>query len=312
MDNSKDKVEESVNFLDNIISIIGNPVFVKDDQSRFLIANDAFCKLFRLERGEIIGKTLAEDVPGHEQESFLRIDKQVLMDGKENINEETLTIRDAKTQIVSTKKTRFIDENGKKFLVGVSHIITERKKAEDNLERSRSLLKAAMESTADGILVVGKDGFWSDFNQKFIDMWRIPAYISKSGDDQAALEIIVRSLAAPEKFMAKVKELYDNQRMNSFDMFELKDGRVFERYSQPQLLADEVIGRVWSFRDITQRKQTEDELEKHRDKLEKLVKDRTKELEDKIKELNNAMKVFVGRELTIRDLQKRIVELGGK
>jgi len=128
-------------YYNSILNNIGDPVFVKDDQSRFVIVNDAFSTIFSLSRENIIGKTLAEDVSPEEQEIFLKIDKQVLEDGIENINEETLTIRGGKTRTISTRKTRFIDSEGKKYLVGVIHDITERKKSEVSLKESEQQLK---------------------------------------------------------------------------------------------------------------------------------------------------------------------------
>jgi PAS domain S-box-containing protein len=133
--------EQREHYYTSILNNIGDPVFVKDDQSRLVIVNDAFSSIFGLTRENIIGKTLAEDVSPEEQEIFLKIDKQVLEDGIENINEETLTIRGGKTRTISTRKTRFIDSEGKKYLVGVIHDITERKKSEVSLKESEQQLK---------------------------------------------------------------------------------------------------------------------------------------------------------------------------
>lgn len=121
-------------YYNSILNNIGDPVFVKDDQSRLLMVNDAFCEIFHLQRDQIIGKTLSEDVSPEEQDIFLKIDKQVLENGLENINEETLTVRGGETRIISTKKKRFLDADNKKYLVGVIHDITERKKTENSLK----------------------------------------------------------------------------------------------------------------------------------------------------------------------------------
>ncbi len=121
-------------YYNSILNNIGDPVFVKDDQSRLLMVNDAFCEIFNLQRDQIIGKTLSEDVSPEERESFLKIDKQVLENGVENINEESLTVRGGETRIITTKKTRFLDADNKKYLVGVIHDITERKKTENSLK----------------------------------------------------------------------------------------------------------------------------------------------------------------------------------
>jgi PAS domain S-box-containing protein len=127
---AKENAEESERYLDNIINSIGDPFFVKNEQSKVLIVNDAFCEIFGLSESAIIGKTLAEHVTPEERENFLKIDKQVLTDGVENIIEETLTVRGGKTQTISTRKTRFIDKNGKKFIVGIIRDISDRKQAE--------------------------------------------------------------------------------------------------------------------------------------------------------------------------------------
>ncbi len=121
-------------YYNSILNNIGDPVFVKDDQSRLLMVNDAFCEIFNLQRDQIIGKTLSEDVSPEERDSFLKIDKQVLETGIENINEESLTVRGGETRIISTKKTRFLDADNKKYLVGVIHDITEGKKTENSLK----------------------------------------------------------------------------------------------------------------------------------------------------------------------------------
>lgn len=125
----------------NIFNKISEPIFVKDDQSRLVLVNDAFCKIFGLSRDKIIGKTLAEDVTESQREQFLRIDQQVLHDGQDNITEELLTVRDGPTLTISTRKTRYIDDTGKKFLIGFIYDITERKKAFEEIEKSREELR---------------------------------------------------------------------------------------------------------------------------------------------------------------------------
>ena len=128
-------------FLNKIINNIGDPIFVKDDQHRLIIVNDAFCSTFGVPRELAIGKTLAENVPPDEQDHFLKIDRQVLEDGKENACEETLTVKDSQTLTILTKKTRYVDDKGDKFLVGVIRDITERKQAEEALLQSEATIR---------------------------------------------------------------------------------------------------------------------------------------------------------------------------
>ena len=91
-------------------------------------------------------------------------------------------------------------------------------------------------------------------------MWRLPHEIVASKDDEKALNFVLAQLTDPDAFVRKVRELYAHPGEESFDVLEFKDGRVFERYSQPHRIGDEVIGRVWSFRDVSERRKLESRL----------------------------------------------------
>jgi PAS domain S-box-containing protein len=145
------------------------------------------------------------------------------------------------------------------YLVAFIEDITQRREAQHQANRSLSLLRATLESTADGILVVDVSGKILSFNQKMSDMWGISADIFASGDDERAINAALAKLSHPEDFMAKVVELYSNPDLASYDVLELKDGRIFERYSQPQRIDDVAVGRVWSFRDVTARRRAEEQ-----------------------------------------------------
>jgi PAS domain S-box-containing protein len=138
----------------------------------------------------------------------------------------------------------------------------ERQKAEREKEQVISLQKATIESTADGILVIDHAGKITDLNQRFAKMWRIPDAVLAARDDAQALNFVLEQLLDPQGFVAKVQELYAAPNQESFDLLRFKDGRCFERFSRPQLIAGQPVGRVWSFRDISERKQAEEELQK--------------------------------------------------
>ncbi|PIQ64063.1 MAG: hypothetical protein COV97_11440 [Zetaproteobacteria bacterium CG11_big_fil_rev_8_21_14_0_20_59_439] len=145
-------------------------------------------------------------------------------------------------------------------MLGTFQDITARKQTENRLREALSLQMATLEATADGILVVGNKGQWTAYNRKFADMWRIPEDILESGDDQRALDFVLDQLLDPQGFIDKVMSLYARPEESSFDVLHFRDGRVFERYSMEQRIEDEIVGRVWSFRDVTERHRTEEEL----------------------------------------------------
>ena len=149
---------------------------------------------------------------------------------------------------------------------GVGTDITERKRAQSALRASEVQLKGILESTAEGILAVGPDGKVVRTNRRFAEMWRIPDALLDSGDDQALLDHVVGQLNDAEAFLSKVRALYASDAADT-DTLTFKDGRIFERHSSPFILDGAVLGRVWSFRDITERTRVETALRESGERL---------------------------------------------
>ena len=145
-------------------------------------------------------------------------------------------------------------------LVISAHDLSDRAAIESELRNTLSLLNATLDSTADGILVVDNSGRITSFNRSFTEMWRVPESILDTRDDAVALQSVLDQVAEPEAFLEKVKELYADLEAESSDTVEFKDGRVFERTSKPQRVDCHIVGRVWSFSDVTDRKRLEAEL----------------------------------------------------
>jgi two-component system, cell cycle sensor histidine kinase and response regulator CckA len=141
-------------------------------------------------------------------------------------------------------------------LLGIFRDITERKQAEEVLRRNETQIHTILESTADGILAVDNQGKVVKANQQFADLWRIPQSLMEGGEDKALLDFVLNQLSDPDAFLKKVQALYKSDAVD-WDTLAFKDGRVFERYSSPMIMGGAVIGRVWSFRDITERKRAE-------------------------------------------------------
>ena len=139
--------------------------------------------------------------------------------------------------------------------------------AVDDLKGTLSVLGATLESTADGILVVDSRGKIASANKKFARMWNIPEEALATRNDDDAIRTVIGQLENPEVFLQKVRELYADTEAESFDVLHFKDGRVFERYSQPHRIGGVAVGRVWSFRDVTDRVRADAERKESEEKL---------------------------------------------
>ncbi|MDP9888394.1 putative bifunctional diguanylate cyclase/phosphodiesterase [Pseudarthrobacter enclensis] len=134
-----------------------------------------------------------------------------------------------------------------------------RKAADANLREAMSLLTATLESTADGILVIGTDGRVAGFNEQFLSMWRLPPDVMEADSEEPALRLVMEQVADPESFTARLGEVQGDPAAESHDVVELNDGRTFERYSRPQRVGTRIVGRVWSFRDVTPRRRAQEQ-----------------------------------------------------
>lgn len=123
-----------------------------------------------------------------------------------------------------------------------------------------SLLRATLESTADGILVFDQDLHIIHYNRKFLELWRIPESILTSNDDQPARKYMLDQLVQPELFAVRIDQLPPLPEGESRDTLQLKDGRILELLIVPQILGSSILGRVLSFRDITETRAAQETL----------------------------------------------------
>ncbi|MHA1967179.1 MAG: ATP-binding protein [Candidatus Hodarchaeales archaeon] len=206
-----------------------------------------------------------------EKNSFEKFKEELisLADGKTQFKSEliaqTLDGREIHLQMVLNVISGYEDSLSR---VLVSFLdFTELVQVKEELEKSLTILRSSLESTSNGILVIDNERKITIHNNKFLEMWNIPSKLVETRKSSHLLKYAENQVKSPDNFRDVVEGIYQNPSIETFDIIYLKNGRILERYTKPQMLNKKVIGRVWSFHDITERKQNEEdriELEKRR------------------------------------------------
>jgi PAS domain S-box-containing protein len=230
--------------------------FEWDIATNRVIWSDELYRVYGIEPGQFGGTYEAFLERAHPND--LERVKSVLFDafqkGGPFIYDHRIIRADGSVRVLHTRGDVLPDDSGRAVCVaGCCWDVTEMKETMDNLEHVRSLLEGTIDATADGLLVVDSDGKVTAYNKRFLSLWRIPKELAQECDDKKLLDYVHDQLDDPEQFMRGTQYLYSHQEEESFDVQHFKDGRVFERYSCPQRISSQIVGRVWSFRDITER-----------------------------------------------------------
>ena len=148
-------------------------------------------------------------------------------------------------------------------MIGLNWDITERKRTERMLARSASVLKATIDSSPEGVLVADSTGKIVAYNQRFLELWGIPPELADAGIDAAVIKAGAQQVKDSDKFIERVRFLYEHPDLTDSAEIEFNDGRVFDRHtSSLRYPSGEQIGRIWFFLDVTQRKRTEEQISK--------------------------------------------------
>ena len=259
---SSQELFQANSYLQSIIKSSVDGIVVFDRSFLLTVWNPAMERITEISKVEALGKPAFEILPFLLSAVGLDFFSRPKM-------ERTATVQDSHPFLSKSGKHLFVEGHASLLIneqdetiggIVIIRDVTERKQFEEEQRQMLSLLNATLESTTDGILVVDNNGKIMSFNQKFVEMWNIPAFILVSKDDNKALAHVLDQLKDPDGFLKKVRELYSLPELESQDFLNFKDGRLFERYSKPQKVGQKIVGRVWSFRDITKRRNDEERL----------------------------------------------------
>jgi two-component system, cell cycle sensor histidine kinase and response regulator CckA len=229
-----------------------------DKEGRIIYANEVACTSIGYSRQELSTMTFFDISPqlGHDQwEKDLEICRI-----KGGVFYESMSLhKDGKSHPIELSHS-FIQFDGQEYIVSIMRDISERKRSEDVLRGEAAFLEALTDSSFDGILVSGGDWKASFFNRKTVELWKIPESVLEERIEGGWINHISRMVKNKKQFTEQITFLQENPHEILHDELELVDGTVLERYSCGVFGKDGTcFGRVWTFRDITERKQSEEE-----------------------------------------------------
>ncbi len=217
---------------------------------------DELHRIYGLEPGKFAGtiEAFLEKVHPDDVELTRRVVREALRRPGPFDYDHRIIRADGSVRSLHTRGEVVQDAEGRlSRLVGSCWDVTELVEATASRERLLSLLRATIEATADGTLVVDRQGRVVVRNRRFLDLWKIPPALADCQDDAVLLAFVRDQLENPDEFLAQVQQIYASPEAESTGQIRCTDGRIFERYSAPQRIGEAVVGRVWSFRDISER-----------------------------------------------------------
>jgi diguanylate cyclase (GGDEF)-like protein/PAS domain S-box-containing protein len=226
---------------------------------RLLAVNQAACQLQGLQSADMVGRPVVEMTAAPEDIFFW---EDVAAGQSDHIQSETLLRRaDGQAVQVERRVSRVrVDDVNQCYVVGIlDH--SEQRRVEGELEKLVAELRATLESTADGILVCDLDGAIRSYNQHFAQLWEIPEPLLLDRDDDAIHAHLANQVADSENYSQRLRQITRSPLLEGNDVLVLRSGRVLERVTLPQYGRGRPIGRVYSFRDITERLAAENQLQ---------------------------------------------------
>jgi two-component system, cell cycle sensor histidine kinase and response regulator CckA len=256
-----------------IVTSSADAIIGKDLNGIITSWNSGAERLFGYVAAEMVGTSILRLIPADRQDEEDRILEKIRQGESVERFETLRQTRDRGLIDVSVTASPIKDATGK--VTGASKVardISERKRAEKELRFQQTMLTTERELTLDGILVVDDQSRVLSFNGRFAQMWGISANILSTRADTVLLQAVRDKLVDPERFMELVRQLYDRHDQVSHDEVGLTDGRVFDRYSAPMRDSDgRYYGRVWYFRDVTERRDAEAALRRERDRAQRYL-----------------------------------------
>jgi len=232
-----------------------------DTNMRYIAVSRRWLADYRLGEQAIVGRSHYNVFPEIPQR-WREIHRRCLAGAVEKCEEDPFPRADGSVDWVRWEIRPWHRNNGAiGGIIMFSEVITERKRAEEEIKFRNTILQTQQETSLDAILVVDENQKIISYNRQFVDLWRLSPQIVSARLDAPVLQAVVDQVRDSEAFLARVEYLYEHRNDRSREEIRLKDGRIIDRYSAPMTSADgNYYGRVWYFRDITERTQAAEKI----------------------------------------------------
>ena len=267
------EAEQTTIRLAEIIESSDDAIIGKDLNGIINSWNKGAEKIFGHAASEMVGASILRLIPADRHDEENQILEKIRRGENVEHFETVRQTKDGRLIDVSVTVSPIKDASGK--VIGVSKVardITERKRAEEELRWKTALLEAQVDSALDGILVVDNQGKQILRNQRLDELWKIPPHLAGNQDDAAQVRFVTSRAKNPGEFAGKIAYLYSHPDEVSRDEIDLIDETVLDRYLSPvRDKAGKDFGRIWTFRDITERKRQERGLMEKNTELERFT-----------------------------------------
>lgn len=255
---SEKKLKESEERFRTLIEKSTDAIQLVSPTGEILFTSESIKNVLGYTPDELKGLGVAPFMHPDDLEYFSNKIQELLKNPKKHITMQyRVKHKDGSWAWLETTGVNHLDTPNINALVGNFRNITKRKKDLEELSYQKTLLEAQREVSPEGVLVVSPDGKMVSYNKRFVKMWKFSEKLMSKGKDQQALEDATTQLVDPDKFIKRVKELYE-KRQSDYAELHFKDGRVFDRYGAPVVGEDGInYGYVWFFQDVTERKRLE-------------------------------------------------------
>lgn len=225
-----------------------------DIKGDITFVNGKFCKISQYSEQELQGNNHRLLNSGYHDVAFFKKMYKTITSGQVWHGEICNKNKLGEIYWVNTTIAQILSKDGKpEGYIAVRNDITEQKKAEIAAKKALSLLEATINSTNNGILVTNLKGEILQTNAKFLTLWEIPDQLKTPSNNQLLLKYVVSKTENDVQFINRIEEIYHDQDKDSHDLIYFKNGKIIERTSKPMLVDEKVTGRVWSFLDVTER-----------------------------------------------------------